>query len=295
VQRRQVNNYAVIKCEVPFPILIFSILGKDVLNVGHQARNVLGRLKRKGMVPTACTVSRRTQCQKCLLLTSVVQINFNRGPAKGYIEALENRLLETEQILLRLLPTISSEHLSSTCFADGQSPNNLAYPNGRAQKPNLVFPKRVGIEYWSSFPLNSVQDVRQWQEDRFQECDPTFRHRDSSNGHMANLSRVSIDQMIEPTRVKQSESQLTLPNDPKLPRRISNLEQGNLQSPVFGSSSSTNNPSIWSQVPGYPSASVVSGVQAEVEAANLSQAPEGNSSAAEDGIIPANFKREFIW
>lgn len=98
-----------------------------------------------------------------------------RGPAKGYIEGLEHRLHEAESLLLTLLPVVSSNqlkcaidslnsHTSSTTILglksrDSRSPT----PHIRSSPP--VLNKKTGIEYWESFPLDSVENVRRWQDD----------------------------------------------------------------------------------------------------------------------------------
>ncbi|KAK5211364.1 hypothetical protein LTR41_002824 [Exophiala xenobiotica] len=99
-----------------------------------------------------------------------------RGPAKGYIEGLEHRLHEAESLLLALLPVITTEQLDCATDSlgftpspanthgvkarDSQSPRPQ---NVRRTPPNLN--KKTGIEYWDSFPLDTVENIRKWQED----------------------------------------------------------------------------------------------------------------------------------
>ncbi|OJJ60101.1 hypothetical protein ASPSYDRAFT_88983 [Aspergillus sydowii CBS 593.65] len=73
---------------------------------------------------------------------------LKRGPAKGYIESLERRLHDTENVLLGLLEQVTDSQLAGI-------------PHPTAQ---LRSGKR-GSEYWGSFPLRSVQEIRSWQED----------------------------------------------------------------------------------------------------------------------------------
>lgn len=98
------------------------------------------------------------------------------GPAKGYIEGLEHRLHEAESLLLALLPVITTEQLNYATdsldltpssantlgvkIRDSQSPRPQ---NVRRSPPNLN--KKTGIEYWESFPLDTVENIRKWQED----------------------------------------------------------------------------------------------------------------------------------
>lgn len=69
--------------------------------------------------------------------------NPDRGPAKGYIESLERRLHDTENVLLGLLEQVTDSQLAGI-------------PHPTAQ---LRSGKR-GSEYWGSFPLRSVQEIR---------------------------------------------------------------------------------------------------------------------------------------
>ncbi|PKX89546.1 uncharacterized protein P174DRAFT_300697 [Aspergillus novofumigatus IBT 16806] len=73
-----------------------------------------------------------------------------RGPAKGYIEALEHRLHETEQTLLRLLAHMNDEQLS-TALERGQSPFLRSGKND--------------AQYWRRYPLRTARDLRKWQQD----------------------------------------------------------------------------------------------------------------------------------
>jgi len=94
--------------------------------------------------------------------------NPNRGPAKGYIEALERRLHETENILLGLLEQVSDSQLAGI-------------PHPTAQ---LRSGKR-GTEYWGLFPLRSVQEIRSWQED----CQRSAPEHGSTSTSTPNLDQ----------------------------------------------------------------------------------------------------------
>ncbi|KAJ9612662.1 hypothetical protein H2204_015036 [Knufia peltigerae] len=98
------------------------------------------------------------------------------GPAKGYIEGLEHRLHEAESLLLSLLPLVTTEqlncatdslnatssatHILNVQTRDSQSPGPR---NVRSSPP--VLNKKTGIEYWDSFPLDTVDNIRKWQDD----------------------------------------------------------------------------------------------------------------------------------
>ncbi|KAJ5579253.1 hypothetical protein N7450_008120 [Penicillium hetheringtonii] len=84
---------------------------------------------------------------------------YYSGPTKGHVEALEHRLQVTEGALLRLLSQVSDSQLSNAFPRDGATnrDGNLAtyMPLSRLE--------RRGADDWSHFPLDSAQNVRDWQ------------------------------------------------------------------------------------------------------------------------------------
>ncbi|RAL00388.1 Zn(II)2Cys6 transcription factor domain-containing protein [Aspergillus ibericus CBS 121593] len=91
---------------------------------------------------------------------------LKRGPAKGYIEALEHRLHETERLLLKLLAEIPDAQLSATIQETHDHPRSQRNSNSPTHmySPSPRFGKR-GTDYWKKFPLHSVQNIRDWQND----------------------------------------------------------------------------------------------------------------------------------
>ena len=92
-----------------------------------------------------------------------------RGPSKGYIEALENRLHETEQLLLQLLPVVSDEQLAAA--NDGLvkleiDNNEMAGTSLQAFQPAAppLLNNNTSVEYWDSYPLDSFHNARRWQQ-----------------------------------------------------------------------------------------------------------------------------------
>lgn len=86
-------------------------------------------------------------------------LNVVSGPAKGYTDALENRLRETENTLLRLLSVVSVATLESAFdnnpglnMADGQS-------ESRTDKAELA-------AHWDQFPLSSAHDIMKWANEQ---------------------------------------------------------------------------------------------------------------------------------
>ncbi|KAK7515305.1 uncharacterized protein IWZ02DRAFT_63007 [Phyllosticta citriasiana] len=82
---------------------------------------------------------------------------LQRGPAKGYLEAIETRLDEVEHILLQLLPLVPTHQLL----------NSIACPvlTDSTQK-RTTQEKRAALDYWTTFPLNSPQALLAWCHDR---------------------------------------------------------------------------------------------------------------------------------
>jgi hypothetical protein len=92
--------------------------------------------------------------------------NFCRGPAKGYIEGLEHRLHEAETLLLQLLPLVTPDQLSTATnlvISNNEAMDSPDHYGSRSSPP--VLNKKTGIEYWENFPLDTVENVRRWQQD----------------------------------------------------------------------------------------------------------------------------------
>ena len=133
------------------------------------------------------------------LLTQYVSF---RGPAKGYIEGLEHRLHEAETLLLQLLPTVTPQQLeSATAGLSSTHANSRDSPDqyGRSSPPMLN--KKTGIEYWDTFPLATVENIRRWQQD----CALHSQFRDdlagsSRNGSRPNSIDISRENAAPPSR-----------------------------------------------------------------------------------------------
>ena len=131
--------------------------------------------------------------------------HLSRGPAKGYIEGLEHRLHEAETLLLHLLPTVTPVQL------DAATANlHHSYPNSNHDSPSdgisgsyspPVLNKKTGVEYWESFPLDSVDNIRRWQHD----CAQHNSYRDeltrtSRHGSRPNSADLSREVVLSPAR-----------------------------------------------------------------------------------------------
>lgn len=105
-----------------------------------------------------------------------------RGPEKGYIEALELRLRDTENLLLRILSNVSDEQLSTSLAHDPSKDGHSGEPFSGL----FARPAKRGTEYWKKFPLDTVQHVRDWQYD----CLKIEQHRSTSKESVSE-SRVA--------------------------------------------------------------------------------------------------------
>ena len=94
-----------------------------------------------------------------ILIETITKPHYS--PAKGYIEGLEHRLHDAEQLLLQVLPLVTTDQLTNVTsdIANGASPENST----RATPPLLN--KKTGIEYWEQYPLDSAESIRRWQDD----------------------------------------------------------------------------------------------------------------------------------
>ncbi|KIX02962.1 uncharacterized protein Z518_06512 [Rhinocladiella mackenziei CBS 650.93] len=92
-----------------------------------------------------------------------------RGPAKGYVEALEIRLKETERVLWRLLSVTTNNNLSAAFSSEIQSrtPATLSL-----RTLVTTAEKKSAIAYWEQFPLQTAQEVLGWKEDVESEGSP---------------------------------------------------------------------------------------------------------------------------
>ncbi|KEF54648.1 uncharacterized protein A1O9_09090 [Exophiala aquamarina CBS 119918] len=100
---------------------------------------------------------------------------LSRGRAKGYIEGLEHRLHEAESLLLALLPLIAPDQLqiATDCLNANSISNTMGGKSRESASPSPrnmrssppVLNKKTGIDYWESFPLDSVENIRKWQDD----------------------------------------------------------------------------------------------------------------------------------
>lgn len=86
-----------------------------------------------------------------------------RGPAKGYIEALESRLHSAESLLLSILPLISDNVVERAVnVVHHENDEDAEGLQERRSSPPLLN-KKTGLDYWESFPLDTKKNIRKWQ------------------------------------------------------------------------------------------------------------------------------------
>ncbi|KAH6607147.1 zn2-c6 fungal-type dna-binding domain [Trichoderma cornu-damae] len=98
---------------------------------------------------------------------------YKRGPAKGYIEALEHRLAVTEAVLLQLLQ-VSDDAVLRDAFRHEPSKKadvlNMAATatattttTTTTDAAGRIEAKKTGtIAHWDNFPLKTADDVKRW-------------------------------------------------------------------------------------------------------------------------------------
>lgn len=90
------------------------------------------------------------------------------GPAKGYIEALEQRLAVTEAVLLQLLQ-VSGDNVLQDAFKHEPSRRTDVFNTAATATTTTtdaagrIEAKKTGtIAHWDSFPLNTADEVKRW-------------------------------------------------------------------------------------------------------------------------------------
>ncbi|OTA08852.1 hypothetical-protein [Trichoderma parareesei] len=113
---------------------------------------------------------KRPTCSRCrdMKRECVWPKLYKRGPAKGYIEALEHRLAVTEAVLLQLLQ-VSDDSLLQDAFkhepakrADVPSAAAIATTTTTDAAGRIEAKKTGTIAHWDSFPLNTADEVKRW-------------------------------------------------------------------------------------------------------------------------------------
>ena len=141
------------------------LAGQFVHNVNQSIAFANGRRSRRGMLNHIWIVQLKVGF-------ALIDPSFSlqhRGPPKGYIEALEARLMKTEQLLLQTLSFLSPDQIAiaasrGNSISDGWQASNSN--EGLYRDPPGRSPQKLGVEYWKAFPLQSADDVQRWWLDQ---------------------------------------------------------------------------------------------------------------------------------
>ncbi|KAF2635218.1 hypothetical protein P280DRAFT_197916 [Massarina eburnea CBS 473.64] len=259
------------------------------------------------------------RCARCISssITCEWPTQQKRGPPKQYIHSLENRLSETETVLFALLSQVSAEqlhasfkHISTLAQGRNTSPREGKKTN---PEPLAIFrPDTWKPSDWTSFPIDSPENVRQWWKNRASDLDvqqlPARKERRLSTnkllgteqrGDLSANSRVTSE---NPTPFTPEDSH---PSDPRPPRQLNNTEsmqetgfisqglQGLLSPMQFAGNPSFN--SSASDGP-HPHMNVQENTASEAGNDILSSAEEREEQVNCSVLRISNqFKHDFVW
>ncbi|CZT14114.1 uncharacterized protein RCC_00088 [Ramularia collo-cygni] len=154
---------------------------------------------RRSRITAACAVCRakrqkcsgsKPQCDQCRMHNEECwwSDQKKRGPAKDYLRSLQDRLQETERLLLTVLPHVPDEILGPVL----QQSDATSGPSHQAWTSSLS-----GPEYWSRFSLNRIDHIRDWQDHR---ASGVLRPSPQSSQPAQNSAQASIpDEMHHPS------------------------------------------------------------------------------------------------
>jgi len=218
-----------------------------------------------------------------------------RGPAKGYIEGLENRLQETEGLLLQILPAVPTDYLAAVTAGGTANAElaNDAYMFGKGRHDSTgssrYLNNKTGVDYWHQFPLNSVDNIRRWQQDcaegkpsqqsarSFRDYHPPAEPEGEASGRPRHdSSNHSLDSDINPAL--RSDRPLTL-----------NTGTGGT------SSSQDAHAGSWSQPTVDTTAKASRQPAQKLEPLQKPLDPPSGPSATTQNFYSSDFQRQFFW
>ncbi|KAM0667200.1 hypothetical protein ACQRIU_005055 [Beauveria bassiana] len=105
---------------------------------------------------------KRPVCSRCRGLNKPCQWPGlrKRGPAKGYTEALEHRLRETETALLRIVSVVDGATLEAA-FQDSGARSHIPDAVSEAKTDKAEMAAR-----WETFPLSTPGDIMTWANEQ---------------------------------------------------------------------------------------------------------------------------------
>ncbi|KAJ5654499.1 hypothetical protein N7490_001502 [Penicillium lividum] len=246
--------------------------------------------KRPSRATTACAACRSRKqkcsgekpvCGQCLEYNRPCKWpeHLKRGPAKGYVEALEHRLQVTESVLFKLLSDIPDSQLKASFPENAASRRECAtsyVPLARIEKK--------GIDHWSLHPLDTAKNIRNWQLS----C-TGYEKDDSSNPTPSEVT----DSPIDPQTTQGTQKNIENTKDPA----------------ILGHDTSFTGQHQLHQFPDQPQDTNSQNVRWEVTAGREEASFEGistNSAPAHgesplqtstfwDGAPSVNFQQQFLW
>jgi predicted RNA-binding protein with RPS1 domain len=100
------------------------------------------------------------------LLLKIAMLTRISGPAKGYVEALEQRLHETEDVLFKVVSQLNQAQLASMLSTQNSfSTDDESQEKIKTTRVTLLPSRKQGVEYWKSFPLRDAESIQRWQQD----------------------------------------------------------------------------------------------------------------------------------
>ncbi|KAF2181164.1 hypothetical protein K469DRAFT_752988 [Zopfia rhizophila CBS 207.26] len=237
----------------------------------------------------------KPRCAQCVsnCITCEWPTQQKRGPPKQYIHRLETRLFETETVLLALQFQVSAEQLQ----ASFQQIPSLGQTHDASQyqadhEPEGLTGIRHDIRrpsYWSSFPMDSPDNVRRWWDDR------------TSEMSLRPLSSNTEEDLLmnEPPDADQHISALSIPEvvgpgDPRPPQSIDFAEQAS-ETELMNAElrDSVSEVEFSSENTSGPGAQYGSNRRRVNEVENTTLA----SNEAGEGVLklPSQFKLDFVW
>jgi len=223
---------------------------------------------------------------------------MHRGPAKGYIEGLEHRLKETESLLLQLLPVVTEDYLEAVTTDHEGSPSRSTTAPRRPMLNN-----KTGVEYWEQYPLDSLENIRRWQQD----CsEGRLSYRNSAQSSQERLSSANLDtDPIEPVERPLSGYRQSMPSSAELVISSEDFSTPNEQD-WLGTNATSNNRMLIGQTAsnnfGMASWNQVKDMNMRVqfqrdssEAYSGQFEPDSAKELREGPFYLSDFQRQFFW
>lgn len=221
-----------------------------------------------------------------------------RGPAKGYIEGLEHRLRETESLLLQLLPAVAEDYLEAvTTDREGSPSRSTTTP----RRP--ILNNKTGVEYWEQYPLDSLENIRRWQQD----CSEGRSYRNSAQSSQERLPSANLDMdPIEPVERPLSRYRQSIPSSAEAVMSSEGLSTSNEQS-WLGTNATPSNSMLICQTAsnnfGMASWNRVKDINMRVQfqQRDFSEVypgqiePDGAKELREGPFYLSDFQRQFFW